>query len=308
MRDPRQTYVFATQSYGYLGDALCREGGFPRGEVEVRRFPDGERYLRVVTNLDRRDAVCIGGTISDDDTMELYDLACGLVQCGARNLTLLVPYFGCSTMERAILPGEVVTAKTRARLLSTIPLAYHTNRVLLLDLHTEGITHYFEGEVHAVHLSARELVAEEARAIGGDDFVVGCTDAGRAKWVLKLANDLGVPASFIIKQRLGGDKTEVMAVSADVARKTVVIYDDMIRTGGSLIGAARAFRDAGAARVVAIATHGVFPGNSIDKLRSSGLFEAVVCTDSHPRVRELEGDFLKVRSVAPLAARHLIPS
>ena len=305
MRDPRETFVFSTQSYAYLADALCREGGLPRGEAEVRRFPDGERYIRVLTAVDRRDAIVVGGTISDVDTMELYDLACGLVQCGTRNLTLIVPYFGHSTMERAVADGEVVTAKTRARLLSTIPKAYHANRVLLLDLHTEGITHYFEGEVHTVHLSAREIVAQAARELGGESFVVGCTDAGRAKWVQKLANELGVPASFIMKQRLGGASTEVVAVSSIVEGATVVIYDDMIRTGGTLIGAAEAFLDAGAGKVVAIATHGVFPERSLERLESSGLFERVLCTDSHPRSVELGGGFLRVVSVAPLFATHL---
>jgi ribose-phosphate pyrophosphokinase len=300
--------VFSTQRYLSLGDALVREGGFERGAVETRLFPDGERYTRVVTPVHGRDAIALGGTISDYDTLELYDLACGIVQCGARTITLAVPYFGCSTMERATQPGEVVTAKTRARLLSTVPIAYHANQVLLLDLHTEGIAHYFEGDVHAVHLTAKGLVAAAARELAGDDFVVGSTDAGRAKMVQEIANDLGVPASFIFKQRLSGSRTEVKAISAHVAGRTVVIYDDMIRTGGSLVGAARAYQEAGAARLIAIATHGVLPGDSLERIRAAGLFERVVCTDSHPRAVELACDFLQVKSVAPVFASHIARS
>ena len=305
MPDPNPI-IFSIDRYAYLAEAICREGGFPRGDVEARRFPDGERYLRIISEAQGHDVVLVGGTVSDEDTLELYDLAAGLVQVGARTITMAIPYFGYSTMERAVNAGEVVTAKTRARLLSTVPRAYHANRMLLLDLHTEGITHYFEGGIHAVHLSARELVGEIARELAGDDFVVGCTDAGRAKWVQRLANDLGVQASFVIKQRLSGEETEVVAVSAHVEDRPVILYDDMIRTGGTLLGAARAYRDAGATALYAIATHGVLPGDALEQLHDSGLFDALVTTDSHPRAPELAGDILQVRSIAPLLARYAV--
>jgi ribose-phosphate pyrophosphokinase len=176
---------------------------------------------------------------------------------------------------------------------------------VLLDLHTEGLQFYFEDGVHTTHLHATELIKEAALEAGGGDFVMACTDAGRAKRVESLANELGVPASFVIKRRLSGDRTEVAAVSAHVKDRKVVVYDDMIRTGGSLMGAARAYLDAGASEVTAIATHGLFPGDALDRIRQSGLFTKVVCTDSHPNAVALEDDFLEVRSVAPLLARRL---
>jgi len=94
-------------------------------------------------------------------------------------------------------------------------------------------------------------------------------------------------------------------VSAQVADKHVVIYDDMIRTGGSLIAAAQAYKDAGAAQIDAIATHGVFPGDSLDRLRRSGLFGHIATTDSHPRSVALHCDFLQVDSTAELLCEHL---
>ena len=213
MTDPAPL-IFSTHAYGFLRDDLCRLGGFPPGEVERKEFPDGERYLRLASAAAGRDAVLVGGTSSDADLLELYDLATGLVRCGARRLTLVVPYFGYSTMERAVREGEVVTAKTRARLLSGIPVAPAGNRILLLDLHSEGIPHYFEGNLTAVHVYGKPVVTAAIRRLGGDDFVLACTDAGRAKWVQSLANDLNVPASFVFKRRLDGRRTEVAAVSA----------------------------------------------------------------------------------------------
>ncbi len=297
--------VFSTRSYAYLADRVVDHGGWTTGEVVRTEFPDGERYQRIATEVADRDVIIVGGTIDDADTLELYDLASTAVRAGAYRLTLVIPYFGYSTMERAVRPGEVVTAKTRARLLSSIPEASRGNQVFLLDLHVATIAHYFEGAIRPVHVYGKPVVMAAARRLGGADFVLACTDAGRAKWGESLANDLGVPAAFVYKRRLDGDTTEVTGVSAQVAGKRVVIYDDMIRTGGSLVNAARAYRDAGAAAIDAIATHGVLPGDSIDRIRATGLFGRVVTTDSHPRAHALASDFLEVESVAPLLAEHL---
>jgi ribose-phosphate pyrophosphokinase len=295
--------VFATQAYGRLADDITALLGADRGAVEVRAFPDGERYQRLASPVEGRDVVLVGGTISDSDTLELYDLACALVGAGARQFTWVIPYFGYSTMERAVRAGEVVTAKTRARLLSSLPASASQSRVLLLDLHAEGIPHYFEGALRPVHVYAKSIVTDVAREVGGDSFVLACTDAGRAKWVESLANDMKVPASFVFKRRLDDRTTEVSAMNAHVAGKCVVLYDDMIRTGSSLERAAEAYRDAGATRIAAIATHGLFPGDALDRLQRSGLFASIDVTDSHPRARQLESDFLRVHSCAALLAR-----
>ena len=297
--------VFSTGPYHPFADRFCRLGHFEAGDIERKRFPDGERYLRVASRVAGRDVAVVGGTGADADLLELYDLACAIAKYGAHRLTLVIPYFGYSTMERAARPGEVVTAKTRARLLSAIPPAAVANRVLLLDLHSEGISHYFEGNTVAFHVYGKPLMLAAIRRLGGPagQFVVASTDAGRAKWVQSLANDLGAPAAFVYKRRLSGESTEVTAVSAQVQGKTAVIYDDMIRTGGSLIKAAEAYRSAGARSVAAVTTHGVLPGDALTRLRASGLFAEVVCTDSHPRAAELARDaagFLTVESAAGL--------
>jgi len=297
--------VFATAAYDYLAADLCAQTGWERGVVDQKRFPDGERYQRLASACADRDVVLLAGTPSDADTLELYDLACGLVGSGADRLRLVIPFYGYSTMERAVRPGEIVTAKTRARLLSSIPAAAHGNQVFLLDLHVASVAHFFEGGIRPVHVYGKPIVTAAARRLGGDDFVLACTDAGRAKWVESLANDLGVSAAFVYKRRTDGSSTHVTGVSAQVAGKKVVIYDDMIRTGGSLIQAAAAYRDAGASSIDAIATHGVLPGDSVDRLRDAGLFGRIVVTDSHPRAVALQSDFLEVERIVPVLVEHL---
>jgi ribose-phosphate pyrophosphokinase len=297
--------VFSTQVYDYLGRALADATGWELGAVARKTFPDGEFYRRIETDPADRDVVLVGGTIDDASTLELYDLACGLVTGGAYRLRIVMPFYGYSTMERSARPGEVVTAKTRARLLSSVPMASRGTQVFLLDLHVEAIAHYFEGGIRSVHIQGKSLVTAAARRLGGTDFVLACTDAGRAKWVESLANDLNVAAAFVYKRR-HDDSTAVTGVSAQVAGKRVVIYDDMIRTGGSLVSAARAYRDAGAVAIDAIATHGVFPADSLARIADSGLLGRIVVTDSHPRAVALQNGFLEVDSTATLLVEHLI--
>ena len=122
------------------------------------------------------------------------------------------------------------------------------------------------------------------------------------------ANDhrrMHVPAAFVYKRRISGSETQLSGISADVKGKNVIIYDDMIRTGGSIIQAAQAYKAAGAEKIAVITTHGLFTGNGLQRLRDSGIFECVVSTDTHPNAVRLAGDFLKVKSIAGLLAQHL---
>ncbi|MEO8706882.1 MAG: ribose-phosphate diphosphokinase [Kofleriaceae bacterium] len=297
--------VFATEAYAYLGASIADSAGWERGAVTRKTFPDGEHYLRIDTDPADRDVILVGGTIDDLNTLQLYDLACGLCTGGAYRMRMVIPYFGYSTMERAVKPGEVVKAKTRARVLSSIPQASRGTQVFMLDLHVDAIAHYFEGGIRTIHVYGKSLVTAAARRFGGDSFVLACTDAGRAKWVESLANDMKVPAAFVYKRRDDAGETDITGISAQVTGKRVVIYDDMIRTGGSLVGAAEAYKQAGALSIDAIATHGMFPGDSLDKIRASGLFGSIWVTDSHPRAVALQNDFLQVGSTADLLIAHL---
>ena len=299
------TVLFATRAYRYLADEMLKLGDFIEGTLQVDEFPDGERYQRLLTAVRGRSAVIVGGTISDTATLELYDLACAISKYGVNSLTLIIPYFGYGTMERAKRPGEIVVAKTRARLLSSIPPPPHGTKIILLDLHTEGIPHYFEGYVRPVHLYAKPVIIQAAHELGGNNFVLGSTDAGRAKWVQSLAREMKVEAAFIMKHRSSGSTTEVIATAAEVKGCNVVIYDDMIRTGGSLLGAARAYLKAGAAAISVISTHGVFCGNAHEQLKLSGVIKNIICTDSHPNACEQADDFLRIRSVAGLFVNYL---
>lgn len=306
-----KTILFSTVEYIKLQREMMvfSNDDFEEGEIERRKFPDGEHYHRIVTDVAGQHVVLVGGTIYDWDVMEIYDLACALVKYGCKRLTLVIPYYGYSTMERAVKVGEVVPAKTRARLISSIPSCPDGNRVMLLDLHSEGICHYFEGSIRPVHVYAKSVILRAVRRLGA--HVLACTDAGRAKWVESLANELNIPPAFVFKKRIDGSTTKVTAVSAQVEKKHVVIYDDMIRTGGSLIEAAKAYKDAGAKEISVVTTHGVFCGDAPQRLFGSKLFSNIISTNSHPNCTRIldtkSGDpRCEVISIAEILAERIL--
>lgn len=258
-----KTLVLSTADYAYLGEKIAAQLGAPAGATLLRkRFPDGETYLRVTENVQDVHVVLVGGTYSDSNLVELVSLGWQVVRDGARRLSLVIPYFGYSTMERAVKPGEVVRAKANAVILSSIPNPPHGLHIFLIDLHSEGIPHYFEGNLNVVHLYANAVILGKVRElIERKDLVVGSADTGRAKWVESYARDLRGAVAIVTKRRIDGSTTEVLSVGGqDVRGKTVLIYDDMIRSGGSIVHAIEAYRAAGAARIVVATTHLVLAG------------------------------------------------
>ncbi|MVT06778.1 ribose-phosphate diphosphokinase [Chitinophaga tropicalis] len=303
-----QKIVFATQRYQYLKNRLLAlTPEWEEGTLDITDFPDGEHYHRIESNVVNKEVIIVGGTIDDKETLELFDIAHGCIQQGAHSINIVIPYFGYSTMERAVKPGEIVKAKTRALLFSALPPTAAGNKILMMDLHVDGITYYFESGIRPVHLYGKDLVKEAALELaGGGPFVLASTDAGRAKWVESLANDLHVPAAFVFKRRISGEETHVTAISADVKDKTVIIYDDMIRTGGSLLHAASAYLDAGACGISVITTHGIFAGGGFQKIKNSGIIKKVVCTDTHPNALTIQDDMLVIKSVDKIIAGYFI--
>ncbi|MFT7521956.1 MAG: ribose-phosphate pyrophosphokinase [Kiritimatiellia bacterium] len=292
------TQLFSISAYEYLKPYITSDR-VVAGKITRNVFPDGERYVRINTPVRGQHVAVLGGTIDDNATLELFDLAAALTSQGARSLTLLVPYFGYSTMEREAKPGEIVTAKLRAMLLSAIPQAWENTTVVLLDLHAPGTPHYFQDHIQPVHLDARStLKGSVLELAGGLPFVLGATDAGGAKRVQNFANMLGVEAGFVFKRRHDGSHVSFTAMHADVRGRQVVIFDDMVRTGGSLIQAARAYRSAGATKVSAVCTHGVLPPGALAKIQASGTIERLIVTDSHPRAVAQASDFLLVCTIS----------
>lgn len=304
--------VFSTDDYDDLSMDVVHKLGADFGKIETKTFSDGESYHRIedIDSIREQDVVLIGGLTSDKTIMDVYNLASTLAMQQIRSLHIVIPYMSYSTMERAVKAGEVVKAKNLARMFSSIPQASRGNFIYFIDLHSEGIPHYFEGQTHVVHLYAKNEVKEMINDIIADKdkehFVLASTDAGRAKWVESLANDYGLQAAFVLKRRLRGNDTEVTAINADVAGKNVIIYDDMIRSGGSIVNAAEAYLKAGAINVYVCTTHGVFCDGGLEKLKNSKIIERVYFTNTHASCQyNRDFGFTNLVSVADLIVNGL---
>lgn len=288
----RDTLVMSSLSCGYLADLIAKQLEVSyQTEIERRRFGDGEHYLRI--GIDNRqdllgkDVVYVAATHNDQDFLELYRVGAALAGYGTRRRIFVVPFFGYSTMERAVRSGEVVTAKTNARILSTIPNTGMGNAFLMMDLHTAGIVHYFEGDCLRYELYAEKALREAIANLGLNNFMFASADLGRPRWVQSFANHFGTDVAFISKSR-DFEETKILAVVGNVEGRVVIIYDDMTRSGGTLIQAAEAYLEKGAESVYAVLSHLALNDTSvIQKLLDSPIAQ-IITTNSHPMSQQLQ--------------------
>jgi ribose-phosphate pyrophosphokinase len=322
---PRPKIIFSTPNYSYLVDRMVAESSdsLTKGETEHKLFPDGEIYNRFITDVYMKDVVLVGGTDTAHNLMQLFYLASGLVESGCHYLWIIIPFYGYSTMERAVKSGEVITAKCNAKMLSSISKPGSGAEFILLDLHVETICGFFEDGWRAVHLQCRPIILEMIticikETSSGLCTVLGSTDAGRAKHIEALAGDLSIEPFVLLKHRSESGQTKVTATSMgsgnSIEGKNVIVYDDMIRTGGSLIGACHAYYAAGATSISVITTHGVFAGDAVAKLKNNfkadgtRLINSIWMTDSHPNsiiVAQENQDFIRLFSVANILSYYL---
>lgn len=296
--------------YQYLKENLLKlNPNFKNIDIEKQTFPDGEHYWRIEDSheISGKPAIYICGTINDEAILEAYNIACTLVRESCSSLHLVVPYFGYSTMERAVQSGEIVTAKNIAQLFSSIPPSAQGNYIYLVDLHSINMQYYFEHTIHPIHLTTEPLIYKiisDIRAKEGE-VVLASADTGCAKWIEKMSDDLGLEDAFIVKQRISGAETVVKALKANVKDKNVIIFDDMLRSGGTIINAAQAYKSMGAKDIFVICVHGIFIHGAVEKLKESGLIKSVYCTNTHSHAQNIHDDFVKIFDVSEIILQGL---
>ncbi len=322
--------LFATKSYGYMLSQFQALADFEAGVCH--REQETGIVTAVGASVAGRDVVIIGGTIDHTETLDLYVLANAVFEDGALSMTIVIPYFGYSTMERSKPElHEAVKASYRARLISSIPRCPLGNRVVLTDLHSEGIPHYFGNGVRTTHVYAvkRLLMEMVKERLNGR---ICTTDAGRGKWAESLVKDInrvlkarGIDiaslwqAAFALKDRKSGSETELLGVLGDVAGLDIDLFDDMIRRGTTAIDAANGYRNgsagvvgSGCKKIRFVASHGVLPGNALERLHTAvdqhgePLFSEVIVSDSHPNAVRLAGDFLKVKPISSILVEQVL--
>ena len=277
-----------------LATAISRYLGQPLTECEVSQFPDGETKVRVLEDVRGKDCFVIQPTCSpaNENLMELLIIIDALKRSSAERINAVIPYYGYARQDRKHEGRVPISAKLVANLLATAG----ATRVLSIDLHATQIQGFFD--IPMDHLYAAPVMIEYISALGLDGLVMMAPDAGGIKMVNAFAKRLGADMAMVDKRRTGDSEVEKGYVIGEVADKHAFILDDMITTAGTVSQAARVCREAGVKSLRVLATHGLFCGPAIERLRDANIDEIIV-TDTVP-LPPMEGINVRVLSVAEL--------
>jgi ribose-phosphate pyrophosphokinase len=299
--DSKRLMVFAGRASQTLGARIASRLGIDLGEVDLRTFANGELYCRFKESIRGVDVFLVQSTCRpvNDNLMELLIMINAAKLASAHRITAVIPWYGYSRQDKKSAPREPVTSKLVADLLQVAG----ADRVLTMDLHAGQVQGFFNVPVD--HMTAVPMIADHflERVRSGDlprELVVVSPDAGRAKLANHFAEKLGATLAVLTKQRPEHNEVEVTLLIGDVSGRVAILIDDMIDTAGTLVAGAQVVRDHGATRVFAAATHGLFSGPAVKRLRES-VIEEVVITDTVPLPEDAQDRF-RVLSVYRILA------
>lgn len=279
--------------------------GIELSDTMVATFKDGEIRARIQENIRGHDVFIIQPTCNpvNEHLMELLILIDAAKRASVRRITAVVPYYGYARQERKTAGREPISAKLVANLI-TIAGA---DRVLTMDLHAPAIEGFFDIPVD--HLRAGPILANYFEELCEPPLVIAAPDEGAVERAIKLQNRLGtdVGLAVLMKHRPEPDQAEVVGMIGEnqVKGRTVILIDDLVSTGGTLIEAAEYLLKVGATRVFAGAVHPVFAGDAAEHLRSSKL-QHIAVTNTVPVTQSDVNEKIDVLSVAPLLAEAIL--
>jgi ribose-phosphate pyrophosphokinase len=289
--------VFSGTAHPRLAQDICSFMGVPLGAASLARFPDGEINLKVECDVRGADVFVVQPTSPNvhEHLFELLSFADCLRRASADRVTAVIPYFGYARKDRKDEGRVPINAKLVANMLVTAGY----DRVVTVDLHAAQIQGFFDIPVD--HLYARPVMIERVRQLGASNIKIVSPDIGGTKLARAYAKSLGCDLAIIDKRRISGEQTVIEHIIGEVEGHDVVLVDDMVSTGGSIVDAARIVKEKGANKVFLVATHGVLAGNAVERLNKADV-EKILFADTIP----LQGkglERLEVVSMAQLLAR-----
>ena len=290
--------VFTGNAHPALAQDICDSLKIPLGKAEVFQFANENTFVRILENVRERDVFVVQPICTPVNTslMELLIMIDALKRASAARITAVTTYYGYGRTDKKDQPRVPITARLVADLLTTAG----ANRVLTVDLHAEQIQGFFNIPVD--ELTALYLLSRHFKENYKDNLVVVATDVGITKQARDFAAKLEAPLAIIEKRRAeNNDKSKIYNLIGDVKGKRALLVDDEIATGGSIISAAEMLMENGASEVYVGATHPIFSGNAIDRIKESPI-KGVVITDTVPVPEEKRIGKITVLPIAPLVA------
>ncbi|HET7265040.1 MAG TPA: ribose-phosphate pyrophosphokinase [bacterium] len=288
--------IFSGTSNPELARGIGAYLGVPVGAMNVFRFADGEVGVRIDESVRGLDVFAVQSTCppANESLMELLIIIDALRRASAARVTAVIPYFGYARQDRKIKPREPISAKLVANLLTTAG----ADRILTVDLHTGQLWGFFD--IPLDHLPARMILGDHFRSLALEHPVVVSPDIGGVKRAREFAQYLGAPLAIIDKRRDRPNQVaEIVHVIGKVYRRTAILVDDIIDTGGTLALAAEALMKRGTRAVYACCTHAILSPPAMARIQRSPI-EQLVVTDTIPVPGEKRTSKLAVISVAGL--------
>ncbi len=273
----REYVVFSGRANPSLTREICNYLATDEGAIDISTFSDGEIYVQICENVRGRDVFVVQPTCPpvNENLMELLIIVDALKRSSASRITAVVPYYGYARQDRKDKPRVPITAK----LVADLFMAAGVDRVLAMDLHAGQLQGFFNIPVD--NLFAAPVLLEYIRKQGYEDLMIISPDAGGFERARSFANRLGAMLGIINKRRDSKNVSHVLNIIGEVKGKNLILLDDMIDTGGTIVNAAHALLEKGARSVRAYCTHPVFSGKAVERLREAPL-EEIVVTDTIP--------------------------
>lgn len=295
--------VFSGSSNKPLARKVAKKLGVKLEKVVLTRFANREARVFVSEKLRNGTAVVLQSLSNppDEHLVEFCLLCDAVKRLGATKIIAVVPWLGYSKQDKVFRAGEPLSVKVIAKMIQTAAI----DRLVTFDLHNASILGFFE--VPVVNLSARSLFLEHFKAKLKDrsDLYVVAPDAGAVKNSTSFAGDLGVGVAYIDKERdLVDGKVKILGISKDIKGKDVVMIDDMVVTGSTLIETSKYLKKKGARKIWVAVTHHLFLPGVSEKLEKSAIDELVI-TDSIDKPKSLRMKRTKIISCANLIAEEL---
>jgi ribose-phosphate pyrophosphokinase len=298
----KRLHLFSGRHNTELAEEVAATLGERLTEAHLSQFANGETHCRFATSIRGADVFIIqshgnlDGRSLNDAVMEHLIMVDAARRASAKRITAVIPFYGYARQDRKSEGREPITA----RLMADLFAAAGASRLVAVDLHSGQIQGFFNGPFD--HLVAMPVLINRLKE-ESDNLVVVSPDAGRVKVAERYSQQLHADLAIVHKRRIKGLKNAVEAkdIVGEVEGRDCVLIDDMIDTAGTICQAAELLVERGAASVLAAATHGVFSGPAIDRLKNSVL-DKVIVTNTLPMTAEKRFDKLEVLSIAPLIA------
>jgi ribose-phosphate pyrophosphokinase len=293
--------IFALSSNRDLAQEIADYIGIPLSACEVTRFADGEININISETVRGHKVFVIQSTNMpvNENLMELLIMIDALKRASAREINIVMPYYGYSRQDRKAKARQPISAKLVADLIQVAG----ATRVICLDLHAAQIQGFFDIPID--NFRALPIIAEYFQKKNLKNVVVVSPDHGGVTRARALADVIQAPIAIIDKMRPEPNVAEVMNIIGSVKNKNCIIIDDMIDTAGSIQAAAKALQDAGAKDIYACCTHPLLSGKAIERIIDSPIIE-VVCTNTVPLTEEKRNPKIVQLSIANLLGQGLI--